>query len=264
MTLPSTFPIAPTHARRRTLLLGLLLGAALPWAHGADAPPAPPAAATPTAAPRVAIPAPLRLKYTIHGRVSHLPYRAQGELRWNHDGQNYSARLEVSMFLLGSRVQSSRGRLTAAGLQPLHFNDRVRNDRTVEFDYREAKIRFSEGAPPEPLMPGAQDHLSIFLQMGSLIGAAPQRYPAGTELILPAMGIYGPETWRFVVGGEDKLSLPGGEQTALRITRTAVRPDEPNADVWLAPALGWLPARIRLWQDNGDVIDQLWRSSEAP
>ena len=243
-------------------LLMLLCGA---MANAAPAAELPAATADPAASTaRVTIPPPARLKYTIYGQVSHLPYRASGELLWRQDGQNYEAQLEVSLFLLGSRTQSSSGRITPAGLQPLHFNDRVHNDRTVDFDYREGRIRFSEGTPPAPLPEGAQDHLSVFLQLGSLIGAAPQRYPAGTEVTLPAMGIYGPETWRFVVAGPETLRLPGGEQATVKLTRAANRADEPNADLWLAPALGWLPARIRLWQDNGDVIDQRWRASEAP
>jgi hypothetical protein len=35
-------------------------------------------------------------------------------------------------------------------------------------------------------------------------------------------------------------------------------------EIWLAPALGYLPVRIRLTQDNGDYVDQQWRSSSAP
>lgn len=216
------------------------------------------------AAPGLTVPAPLRLRYTIHGRVSHIPYRASGSLLWTHNGQSYESRLEVHMFLLGSREQISRGRITPAGLQPLHFNDRVRNDRTVEFDYRQARIRFSEGSEPAPLPPDAQDHLSVFIQLATLIGAAPQRFPKGTEVTLPAMGIYGPESWSIVVGGEERLSLPGGELTTLKLTRAPAKPDEPSAELWLAPALGWLPARIRLTQGEGDVVDQLWRGSEAP
>jgi hypothetical protein len=229
--------------------------------------PAPPvAASTPTAAPvpTLALPAPLRLQYAIRGRVGFLPYRAGGELLWTHDGRAYQARMEVNLFLLGSRVQHSQGQLTPAGLQPQRFVDRVNKDRSVDFDYAAGRIRFSEGTEPVPLPEGAQDHLSIFMQLGGLIGAAPQRYPAGTALTFPAMGIYGPESWRFVVAGEEKIDLPGGEQATVKLTRAATRSDEPNAELWLAPALGWLPARIRLSQDNGDFIDQQWRGSEPP
>lgn len=226
----------------------------------ASAPPPPP---VPTA-PQVALPGSLRLKYTLYGELSRLPYHASGELLWTHDGRDYEARMEIGAFLLGSRVQSSRGRLTPTGLQPLRFLDKVRTDRTVDFDHAHGQARFSEGAPPAALQAGAQDQLSVFMQLGSQIGAEPQRYPPGTELTVQAVGVYGDETWRFVVGAEERLQLPGGEVSALKLTRKPLRADEPRAELWLAPALGWLPARIRLTQDNGDFIDQQWRASEAP
>ena len=225
-------------------------------AASAAAPPPPPVP------PQAAIPGSVRLAYKIEGEIQHLSYHASGELLWAHDGKNYEARLEVGAFLLGSRVQSSHGRLTPAGLQPRRFVDKVRNDRVAEFDYEKNQIRLSEGGAPLPLPKDAQDQLSIFVQVGSQIGAAPQRYPSGTEVALPAVGVYGPETWRFVVGRQEKLQLPGGEQVALKLTRAGA--DEPHVEVWLAPALGWLPARIRLSQNNGDFIDQQWSSSEAP
>jgi len=67
-----------------------------------------------------------------------------------------------------------------------------------------------------------------------------------------------------VVEDEETLSLPGGELRALKLSRAPTRADEPRAEIWLAPALGWLPVRIRLSQENGDFIDQQWRGSEAP
>lgn len=242
------------------LALSLVLACSTGLASGQVGPAVRPLAASAVHAP----PPPLQLRYVISGQVSIIPYQTDGALSWKHDSKNYEASMTVHLPLLGSRVQTSQGRITAAGLQPLRFVDRVRKDRSVEFDYEQALIRFSEGASPEPLTSGAQDHLSVFIQVASLIAAQPWRYPRGTEFALPAMGIYGPESWRFVVSGEETLALPGGEQRTLKIMRPPAHGDDPGAEVWLAPALGWLPARIRLSQPNGDYVDQQWRASEAP
>ncbi len=259
---PATVPDAPETAPAQA-------PAEPPPAVEAAAAPAPAVTASaPAAQPPVAvqafIPGSLRLKYTLRGELSGLSYHASGELLWAHDGQNYEARMEVGAFLLGSRVQHSRGRITPAGLQPLRFVDRVRQDRVAEFDHAQGQIRFSEGAPPVALPEDAQDQLSVFVQLGSLISTTTQRYPRGTAITLPAVGVYGPESWSVVVEGEETLSLPGGELRALKLSRAPTRTDEPRAEIWLAPALGWLPARIRLSQENGDFIDQQWRGSETP
>lgn len=230
----------------------------------AEAPPepvAPPPEPEPTPA---TIPGSLRLKYGIQGEVKGMAYQASGELLWAHDGQNYEARLEVGAFLLGSRVQHSRGRITPAGLQPLRFSDRSRRERVSELDHDQALARFSTGAPDAALKPEAQDQLSVFVQLASLLASRPPTEPTGSELVLQVVGPHSADLWRFALGEEETLSLAGGEVRARKLSRVVEGKDELRVDVWLAPALNWLPARIRLTQASGDYIDQQWRSSEAP
>ncbi|MFN4004570.1 MAG: DUF3108 domain-containing protein [Hylemonella sp.] len=217
-----------------------------------------------TPQPPLQVPSSIRLDYQLYGELSRLPYHASGELLWRHDGRRYEARMEIGAFLLGSRVQSSRGRLASGGLQPERFVDRVRKDRSVEFDPARGEIRFSEGAPTQPWADEVQDQLSAFIQLAALLGSAPQAYPPGTQLALTVVSVYGPQAWRFTVEGEEMLTLPGGTLRARKLSRAASAADEPRAELWLAPELGWLPARIRLSQDNGDFIDQQWKGSAAP
>lgn len=225
----------------------------------------PPAAPLAEPAPTPAIvPGSLRVTYRMQGEVKGVSYHASGELLWAHDGRDYDARLEVSAFLLGSRVQGSRGRITAEGLQPQRFTDRYRRERVTEFDHPQAQLRFSEGAPNVALSPGTQDPLSVFVQIASLLASQPERYPPGTELALQVASLRGVDTWRLVIGGEETLTLPGGELLTRKLSRVIQGADELRVEAWLAPALNWLPARIRLTQASGDYIDQQWRSSEAP
>lgn len=229
----------------------------------AEAPPPPPP--EPVAPPPALVPSSLRLSYGIQGEVKGLSYQAGGELLWAHDGQNYEARLEISAFLLGSRVQHSRGRITPEGLQPQRFSDRSRRERTAEFDYPQALVHFSEGTPDAPLTAGLQDQLSIFMQFASLLASQPASYPPGTEVTLQVADYRRATPWRFVVDGEETLRLPGGEVNTRKVSRVVqAGADELRVELWLAPSLGWLPARLRLSQPNGDYIDQRWRSSAAP
>jgi len=230
----------------------------------ASAPEAAPAPAAPPPAPTPLVPGSLRLKYDIVGQVKQFNYSAAGELLWSHDGENYEAQLEVRLFLLGSRKQTSRGRITPEGLAPKRFSDKVRSEVAAHFEYDKGQVIFSANTPEAPLQPGAQDQLSIFMQIASLIAAEPKRYPRGTAFQMQAVGARESDTWRFVVDGDERLSLPGGDQDTLKLTRTPSRPHDLNVEIWLAPALGYLPVRIRLTQDNGDYVDQQWRSSSAP
>ena len=77
--------------------------------------------------------------------------------------------------------------------------------------------------------------------------------------------LFGPRDagiWVFTVDGEDPVTVPAGEFVARRLTRNPRFADDQKIELWLAPALGYLPVRIRQTQTDGDIIDMQLR--EAP
>jgi hypothetical protein len=230
----------------------------------ADTEPTPPPAADLHAAANYAIPDSVRIKYDIKGEAKGFPYSANGELVWLHDGQTYDARLEISLFLLGSRVQTSRGDLTPQGLEPIRFGDKFRGEEAAHFERSKGKIIFSANTPDAVLLPGAQDQLSVFIQLAAMLGGAPSRYPAGTEMPFQAIGKRSAESWVFKVGDLEKLALPGGEVQGVKLSRAPTGEFDPRVEMWLAPDMGYLPVRIRLTQSNGDFVEQQWRSTHKP
>jgi hypothetical protein len=201
-------------------------------------------------------PSSARLDYSVEGHAKGLNFNASGSLDWVNDGTGYSARMEIRMFLLGSRSQTSEGRLVATGLQPERFADKSRSERAAHFDRSQNRVRFSNNAPDAELLPGAQDRLSVFLQLAGLLNARPEAYPAGQTIELPVVGPSGLEVWRFQVQDLTSLDLPAGSLIARHLMREPQGPYSTRVDLWLAPSLGHLPVRIRLTQDNGDVVDQ--------
>jgi len=213
---------------------------------------------------RLAYPEPARLKYEVRAEVKGISLSLNGELLWQHDGKTYNSRLEFSHFLLGSRMQTSKGTLGPQGLEPIRFGDKVRSEVAAHFDRSGNKVTFSANTPDVPLTPGMQDQLSAVLQLSAMLGGEPQRYPAGTQIPFEAIGPRSVESWTMVVGNTEKLTLPGGEVNAIKLSRGAVGPYGNRAEIWLAPSMGYLPVRIRLTEANGDVADKLWRSTQAP
>lgn len=224
-----------------------------------------PAASAPPADARVtAIPAAMRLKFNATGQRGTLTYHANGELAWLQDGRNYEARLQLSAFLVGARVLTSTGTLGPLGLAPLRFGDKFRSETAAHFVRDRGRIVFSTNTPEAVLLPGAQDQLSVFIQLAALLGGEPARYPVGSVISLQTAGTRIAEPWAFTVEAAEKLALPGGEQQTLRLTRLPRRDFDQKVELWLAPALSYLPARIRITQSNGDFIDQQWRSTSGP
>lgn len=226
---------------------------------------APSAASTNTTAVRAtALPPSVRLLYDIKGETKRIPISAQGELNWRQDGKSYDARLEIRIFLLGSRVQTSKGLIGPQGLEPVRFGDKVRSEVAAHFERGKGKVSYSANTPDEPLLPGAQDQLSIFFQLAGMLAAEPERYPIGSALSFQAVGPRSSETWVFKLTGTESLALPGGQVRTLRLSKDPVSEYDSRAEVWLAPELDYLPVRIRLTQSNGDLVDQLWRATERP
>ena len=214
----------------------------------------PPAAtrALPPAQP----PASTRLDYAVTGRIKGIAYNAEGQLDWTVADGRYSARMEMKVFLLGSRVQTSTGRVGPSGLSPERFADKSRSEKAAHFDATTQRIRFSNNAPEAVLLPGAQDRLSLFLQIAGLLQARPQAYASGQTIEMPVVGTGDADLWRFVVGDEVTLSLPAGEMRARQVKRLPRKEFDSTVEMWLAPGLHHLPVRLRVTQANGDVADQ--------
>ena len=225
--------------------------------------PAPPAAPV-AAAAALSIPGSMRLKYTMTGRSKNMDYHASAQLDWLQDGAAYETRMVVSAFGLGSRSMTSSGKITGEGLAPTRFLDKSRSERAAHFQPDKGKITFSANTPDVPWQSGAQDRASVFVQLASLLAGDPAKYPAGSSVSLYTAGPTGADTWTFVVEAEEKLNLPAGELSAVKLTRKPQRDYDQTVEVWLAPSLAWLPARTRITQQNGDFVDQQLRSTEQP
>ena len=197
------------------------------------------------------------LKYQVLGQAKGLNYWASAELAWQQDGQTYDSRLTVSAFLLGSRTQTSKGTLGSEGLMPNRFGDKNRSELAAHFQRDKGIISFSANSPDAPLLKGAQDRLSVVIQIGSLLAGDPTRFPLGTMLSFQTVSQREAEVWHFLVEKEELLQLPFGEINAIKLNRKPRREFDQQIELWFAPTLGYLPVRLRITNANGDFVDQL-------
>jgi hypothetical protein len=204
------------------------------------------------------------LKFSATGQRGPQPLQASGQMLWQHDGKHYEARMEIGAWGLGGRTFTSAGALTADGLAPQRFADKRRTEVAAHFDRDQARVVFSANTPSATLLPGAQDQLSIFIQLAAMLAGEPQRYQPGTQISLQTVGPRAAETWVFDVEKQEELQLPGGRLSAIKLVRKPGKDYDQQVELWLAPELSWLPARIRISFANGDYVDQQWRTSSRP
>lgn len=208
------------------------------------------------------VPPAARHHYELSAQAKGIIVRGTAVLELRHDGNSYDAQLVVTSPFLRTRTQRSAGAVTASGFAPQRFSDQSRSEEAVHFDRDASQIIFSTNKPAAPLDPGAQDRLSVILQLGALLAAAPSRYPPGATITIQTASARDAEPWTFVVESMQTLDLPGGVVPALYLTRAPRREFDVNVELWLAPGATYAPVRLRLTQPNGDWVDQQWSSTD--
>ncbi|WP_222432841.1 DUF3108 domain-containing protein [Caenimonas sedimenti] len=267
---PADTPRPPAAARpapRETLpALQAAAPESMPTSSGESTGPAP--AAEPTAAStappssQFTIPAPARLRYDVVAEVRGIPVQGNAELEWRHDGNEYEAKLSLHGLLFPRREQRSSGRITPEGLAPKAFYDKSRGEQATHFDREGGRVIFSNNRPEAPLAAGAQDRLSVMLQLAALVGGQPARYPPGAQIAVPTASTREAETWFFDVIAEEDLALPGGAVRALKLQRKPRKEFDQQIELWLAPRMDYAPVRLRLTNPNGDTVDHRWSSTD--
>ncbi|MNT01581.1 hypothetical protein D3C72_1360530 [compost metagenome] len=189
-----------------------------------------------------------------------------GELVWLQDGSRYDGRLTLKAVFFTLLNWHSTGKIGPSGLEPERYSESRKAEVASHFARDQGQIIFSNNAPPVPLQPGAQDRMSVMMQLGGLLAASPGRYPAGTRISVQTVGVRDGDVWVFEVGDEEQLSLPAGDFTTRKLTRTPRKDFDRKLELWLAPRYGYLPVRIRQTEANGDFADAQLRKPlpEAP
>lgn len=193
---------------------------------------------------------------------NRFPFRLTGELLWQNQETRYLANLGYS--LLGQeRRQTSSGLIGQNGLMPERFTDhRSGKDLVVVLDHSKRQATLPHHALAVSLLLGAQDRLSVLMQLGALVASQPAAFKPGHRLSMQTVGASAEAVWTWTLLSHENLTLPGGTQATMKWVRQPSTPAVQQLEVWLAPALGYLPARIRITEPDGTYVDQQWRSSE--
>ena len=267
---PEPLPPAPAELPTSTQAQGLSDSPAPASATPPESSPSPVTAApTETASvslppiPLGALPPPVLLSYRLTGQDKGLTYHASGELKWQHNETAYALGLSVKAFLVGTRQWRSQGEITSAGLAPTRFSDSWRNERAAHFDRTQNRVVFSNNAPVAPLEAGAQDQISLYVQLAAAMAGDPQRFQPGTRLQLQTATIRDALPWLLTLGPPETLQLNGQSVPTLKWVCQPRNRFDATVEFWVSAKHAWMPVRIRITQVSGSYIDLVLRSQEA-
>ena len=208
----------------------------------------------------------IQINYKLSGQERGLNYYASGFLKWqvkpaNSSPRNYEAELSVRAFLIGSRLWRSQGVLSNDGLQPKRYSDTWRSERAAHFDSDSKQITFSGNTPSAPLQTGAQDQVSLFIQMAAAVAA--QNFKTGTELNIQTATSRDAVNWRLTYKSEESIEIKGQRLETQRWVCLPRGKYDSQIEMWLSKSHGGLPVRIKITQVNGNFIDMEMNSTEA-
>ncbi|MEC5408417.1 DUF3108 domain-containing protein [Paraburkholderia sp. MPAMCS5] len=219
------------------------------------------AASAPQASPGVkfSVPPSGELQYdTFYNGVRNQP----GTIHWTSSAERYEMVVSVPLPFVGTFVYSSHGRIDAFGLAPEQYVEK-RGHRAEDvsiFNRADKKIAFTRTPATLPLPDGAQDRFSMVMQLASLVRGDPAAYLPGVTRQFFVVDSDSGENWPVETIGDETIRTAQGYLETRHFKRLPRREgDQRRIDVWLAPSLGWLPARIVQTEPNGTQFELVWR-----
>jgi hypothetical protein len=189
-----------------------------------------------------------------------------GTIHWTSDGRTYDMVVSVPLPFVGTFSYSSHGHVDAFGIAPDQYIEkrgRRAEDVTI-FNRATKQIGFTRTPETLALPDGAQDRFSMVMQLASLVRGDPGAYTPGVTREFYVADNNNGEIWPIETIGDETLRIPGGFVDARHFMRLPRREgDRRRIDVWLAPSLGWLPARIVQTEPNGTQVELVWRGKVA-
>jgi len=203
------------------------------------------------------IPASTLLTYTLQRGAA----TGQASLEWRVVGDRYQLQLQATMTQGRPIERHSQGGFDHAGLAPLRLADRQRGRdvRAANFQRERGLITFSGPRWEWPLHGGTQDRLSWLVQLVAIASAAPDALHDGAALSMWVVGTRGAiNAWHFEVRGRE--SAVGD---AWWLVREPEHPYDLRVEVWLDPARGYWPVRLRQTQVPGGEPLEWWLREHA-
>ncbi len=209
----------------------------------------------------------LQINYKLTGQERGLNYYASGYLKWqakpaSSSPRNYEAELRVRAFLIGNRVWRSQGLLTEDGLAPKRYSDSFRGERAAHFDTVQRTISFSGNTPSTSMQSGAQDQVSLFIQMAAAVSA--QNFKTGSELNIQTATTRDAVNWRLTYQSDEAIEVKGERIETQKWVCLPRGKFDSRIEMWLSKSHGGLPVRIKITQVSGNFIDMEMNGTETP
>jgi hypothetical protein len=199
-------------------------------------------------------PADTRISYALGGYYRGA-LSGDAQVLWQRDGDKYQARIEVNVGILLSMSLTSQGTITPAGLYPQLYEEQVRGRRRIITMDAQTVTLPSGRQVPRP--PGLQDTISQFIDLGYQFATGRTTLQVGHPFQLWLARPGGVDLWTYRVPEEVAVpTVKWGPVPAFHLEPSppAGSHGDVTLELWFAPSLQYLPARVRLNLDAQNYL----------
>jgi hypothetical protein len=229
-------------------------------AAAAPQPPAAPASAA-SAAPAPNLdswPADTRLNYRLGGMYRSGELHGDARVQWLRQGDRYESRVDIDVTLLASLTMTSQGDVTSQGLSPRAYEE-VRRAGARNVRLEADGIVLTDGRRvPRP--DRVQDTASQFVELSHRFSTGEDALAVGRSVSLWMARPGGVDLWTYDIIDHETLQLPhlGAVEAFHLKPRQLLNPrGNITAEIWFAPALQYLPVRIKVSLGEATYVDLL-------
>lgn len=205
-----------------------------------------------------------RLSYKLEGQYRG-PLYGQAQVQWQRTASRYQAQITVNVGLFIDMRLTSQGRITPTHLWPLAYEEDRRGKKRGARLGEQTLVLDNGSTVPRP--PQLQDTASQFVQLAQDFSTGRLALAVGTVVPVTLARPGGVDEWVYDVVALETLETPLGPLAAYHLKPRPLVPARSGvmAEMWFAPSLQHLPARIRLTLNPETWLDlMLEKVAQSP
>ncbi len=199
-----------------------------------------------------------RLRYTLGGRFRSGDLYGEARVLWQREGPRYQVRVEVDVTIFAKVVMTSQGEVGPQTLHPRAYEE-VRNRKSrglLRMDESEVTLPNGKVLPRPPLM---QDTASQFVDLSHRFASGLEPLEVGRAVSFWMARPSAVDLWTYDIVGKEVLSTALGDVEAFHLKPRPIANPRGNItiEMWFAPALQYLPVRVRVNMGEEAHVDLL-------
>lgn len=197
-----------------------------------------------------------RLTYRVGGEFRGGPLYGDARVQWQRDGSKYQVRLDIDIKYFTTFTMTSQGDVTPNGLLPRAYEEyRPGKRRVAQFHDNVLEL---EGGRSAPRPPGMQDTASQFVELAWRFASGREALQPGRTITFPLARPGAVDIWTYDILEREMLRTPElGTLESFHLKPRRITNPRGNitAEMWFAPALQYLPVRIKVLMGDNDYLD---------